>query len=527
MSKPNFKVLTSQNACPPASGLLVTPINHPRSVAQLLSADMSQPPSSHTRSESREWPQSQTGDSSRSRDKKRVGFKNAQRNDDAGNAGEMHTPPHYRSESPMPRAGVLSGSNTPRERKRDSINDEELASALEQIIRPEHHSPELPRPKPALRKTRPPSLQISPESTVTPPEQIYRSEAAAKHRAERLAVHVESWSAAGSRRNSFDSPLTTPRPDEALLSHGSAGPATWTRNGEDSDLPGGAEGVRARKKVVTVPRPIAIGGITRQHDDEDSPFSDAHAYDPPLKSGQITPTAADLEYVPRPSKYKSGILSSMFKLYKGGLPNKEYDSRPSTPNTPNTPNRTPRPSPPPSTPGTPVLRPRNGLFGLRAHHSASSVTTLSGLIGSSSSLAGPGSSNIAEALSEKAKHGSHRSKPKSKQSQKNTRLEDEIRIRVHIAEVISRQRYLVKLCRALMMYGAPTHRLEGYMSMSARVLGIESQFLYLPGCMFISFDDSQTHTTEVQIVRAGQGVDFGRLTDTHRIYKEVRATQSI
>jgi uncharacterized membrane protein YjjP (DUF1212 family) len=156
------------------------------------------------------------------------------------------------------------------------------------------------------------------------------------------------------------------------------------------------------------------------------------------------------------------------------------------------------------------------------HNSTSSVTTLSGLIGSSATLAGPGSSNIAEAVSEKAKHESYRGKHKPKQSHKHrSRLEDEIRIRVHIAEVISRQRYLVKLCRALMMYGAPTHRLEGYMSMSARVLGIESQFLYLPGCMFISFDDSQTHTTEVQIVRAGQGVDLGRLHDTHRVYKEV------
>lgn len=255
-------------------------------------------------------------------------------------------------------------------------------------------------------------------------------------------------------------------------------------------------------------------------EDEDSPFSDAHAYENPLKSGQTTPTAADLEYVSRPSKYKSGVLSSMFKLYKGNLPHREYDSRPSTPTTPNTPNRTPRPSPPSSPPpGTPGSRPRSGLFGLRGHHSASSVPTLSGLIGSSSYLAGPGSSNIAGVISEKAKH-EQRHKSKSK-AHKQSRLEDEIRIRVHIAEVISRQRYLVKLCRALMMYGAPTHRLEGYMAMSARVLGIESQFLYMPSCMIISFDDSQTHTAEVQIVRTGQGIDFGRLTDTHRIYKEV------
>jgi uncharacterized membrane protein YjjP (DUF1212 family) len=101
------------------------------------------------------------------------------------------------------------------------------------------------------------------------------------------------------------------------------------------------------------------------------------------------------------------------------------------------------------------------------------------------------------------------------------RLEDEIKITVHIAETLSRQRYLLKLCRALMSYGAPTHRLEEYMKMSARVLEIDGQFLYMPGCMIISFDDASTHTTEVKLVRAAQGVDLGKLKDIHEVYKEV------
>ena len=57
--------------------------------------------------------------------------------------------------------------------------------------------------------------------------------------------------------------------------------------------------------------------------------------------------------------------------------------------------------------------------------------------------------------------------------------------------------------------------------MSARVLEIDGQFLYIPGCMLVSFDDATTHTTEVKLVRTAQGVDLGRLRDTHEIYKEV------
>ncbi|CAI7617532.1 unnamed protein product [Penicillium glandicola] len=97
---------------------------------------------------------------------------------------------------------------------------------------------------------------------------------------------------------------------------------------------------------------------------------------------------------------------------------------------------------------------------------------------------------------------------------RNMRLEDEIRVTVHIAEIICRQ-------RALMLFGAPTHRLEEYMQMTSKVLEVDSQFLYLPGCMVMSFDDPSTRTTEVKLVRVAQGIDLARLSDTHLIYKNV------
>ncbi|KAJ6167249.1 hypothetical protein N7497_000092 [Penicillium chrysogenum] len=111
--------------------------------------------------------------------------------------------------------------------------------------------------------------------------------------------------------------------------------------------------------------------------------------------------------------------------------------------------------------------------------------------------------------------------PSLGRSRPKPQLEDEIHITVHIADLLSRQRYLIRLCRALMKYGAPTHRLEEYMRMTARVIQIDGQFLYIPGCMIISFDDASTHTTEVKVVRSSQGIDLGKLADVHEIYKEV------
>jgi uncharacterized membrane protein YjjP (DUF1212 family) len=105
--------------------------------------------------------------------------------------------------------------------------------------------------------------------------------------------------------------------------------------------------------------------------------------------------------------------------------------------------------------------------------------------------------------------------------EQHRRLEEEIRITVHIAAIITRQRYLILLCRALMRFGAPSHRLEEYMQMTARVLDVNAQFLYLPGFMIISFDDLSTRTAEVKLVRVAQGVDLARLDDVQDVYKNV------
>lgn len=72
-----------------------------------------------------------------------------------------------------------------------------------------------------------------------------------------------------------------------------------------------------------------------------------------------------------------------------------------------------------------------------------------------------------------------------------------------------------------MNYGAPSHRLEEYMLTTARSLGIQGQFLYQPRCMVLAFDDPLGHTTAVKLVRTGGGLNFGKLEDTYKVYKDV------
>ncbi|KAI5295914.1 hypothetical protein KEM52_006507 [Ascosphaera acerosa] len=224
------------------------------------------------------------------------------------------------------------------------------------------------------------------------------------------------------------------------------------------------------------------------------------------------------DYVERPKQYRGGILSTLLKLYDTQRA-EELGTRGRTSPGSESPRR-------PRTAFSPHWRP-----GQRAHSrtpsrprwyeknmSTTSVPGTTSAPGTSTPV--PSSPQLRPGMPRSMSSGGLANMAK-KFLPRQHRLEDEIRITIHIAETLSRQHYLIKMCRALMMYGAPTHRLEEYMRMSARVLEIDAQFLYIPGCMLISFDDATTHTTEVRLVKSPQGIELGRLADVHVIYKEV------
>ncbi|KAB8068527.1 DUF1212-domain-containing protein [Aspergillus leporis] len=153
-------------------------------------------------------------------------------------------------------------------------------------------------------------------------------------------------------------------------------------------------------------------------------------------------------------------------------------------------------------------------MGHRRNASQSSIGTFTSLVSQDES---PSSSTTGQRKRRKQKwyEGEDGGGSKGKQPAK------QIRLTKHIAAILTRQRYIMLLCRAMMKYGAPTHRLEEYMRMTADVLEIQGQFLYLPGCMIVSFDDPLTRTAEVHMISVVQGLDLGRLANTHNIYKNV------
>ncbi|KAH7134211.1 hypothetical protein EDB81DRAFT_657568 [Dactylonectria macrodidyma] len=470
------------------------------------------------------------------KEKKRVGFHAGERESSGNQKDTFGQDEGILSPSASPK--LVPGRTPP-----GAPDAVELSIALTKILTAEHErtedqhiiqdrlSPAATTPDVAIPKRPRPALRR--ETSYNAPEEQQKADLAdsqasarqrismsvARQRANRLALSVNS--APGSRRNSGDlqAPVFQPLIDDSDDDETDVPLKSTMINDEPS------HGLRQR-----IPR---INSDTWEHHTVAENLAKSHMNKGkkdlfvPKNHGSTSGTATPIlhqdyahDYVPRPAKYRGGILSSLLKLYNEDKPGAGTSSSGyNTPVTPGTPHLSPRPSPPTSRPGSSVgtprsrsrTRPGSGLFNHhRSRHSTSSLA-LTELMKSSSMFAAPGSTEISDHWAEKLKRD--KTPPPKKR--------DQIRITVHIAGIISRHKYLLKLCRALMLYGAPTHRLEEYMTMSSRVLEIEGQFLYIPGCMIISFDDSTTHTTEVKLVRVLQGIDLGRLRDVHNIYKDV------
>lgn len=298
-----------------------------------------------------------------------------------------------------------------------------------------------------------------------------------------------------------------------------------------------------------------VRAVTRRFDRNDHKIEKEH------QSGTSTPAIDqhlhDVDYVPPPREYKAGIVSSLMKLYDlyGAGAAIDRHSVSSESGDQLLRKNTPREMRHGSADSSGAGQSHHGSPGSSGHSSGKvtplrkqkwydekpngkkspgasrrqSVSSLAQLLQSSALSAAPGlpralperpqmprsrSSGVIATAVDRFSHHSHVFKGKP-------RLEDEIHITIHIADLLARQRFLFTLCRALMVYGAPTHRLEEYMTSSARVLQIEGQFLYLPGCMVMSFDDPLAHTTEVKLLKQREAVDLGKFQDTFVVYKNV------
>ncbi|KAJ3480877.1 hypothetical protein NLI96_g1367 [Meripilus lineatus] len=96
-----------------------------------------------------------------------------------------------------------------------------------------------------------------------------------------------------------------------------------------------------------------------------------------------------------------------------------------------------------------------------------------------------------------------------------------LKIEFNITSVLHRQKFLMRLAKALMTYGAPSHRIEAQLSSAARILEVDSEFIHIPGVIICSFGDQDTKSSETHFVKCGGRLSLGSLHEVHQIYRAV------
>lgn len=444
-----------------------------------------------------------------------------------------NTPTHSRSNSgemPLPRS--ISRSHLP------ELTPQQTQEIHQALAR----SPTVTKPRPAIRRTQSNHGQATlededeDEAPFDDQERAHREDRMRKAFEEAKRLEDQQRSAPASRQNSpergYSRRFETEPPLDDIPPEEKAHRDRESDSEDDDMLTLKRSRARTYREAERLVRKHTMARREYGNDGYVSAF----------QSGAATPTEEQdyaTDYRPRPDHYRDGFLSSLLGLYKNRQDSDGGHSRNGSmarllPRTPRSRQGSETATPPPSPPQSGASTPTGRRWFARKQRDRS-APSLTQLIGSSASLGSPLVSGLGEKVNQTLKEQKEEEKRAgigksssatalaalNRVTGHQRRREEEIKITLHIAETIARQGYLMKLCRALMMYGAPTHRLEEYMRMSARVLEIDAQFLYIPGSMIMSFDDSNTHTTEVKLVRVSQGLDLGKLRDVHEIYKDV------
>ena len=94
-------------------------------------------------------------------------------------------------------------------------------------------------------------------------------------------------------------------------------------------------------------------------------------------------------------------------------------------------------------------------------------------------------------------------------------------IDVPCTALVNRQHFLMRLAKALLTFGAPSHRLESQLLSAARILEVDAEFTHMPGLIIASFGDEETKTSQMHFVKCGGRLSLGNLHKLHQIYRAV------
>ncbi|KZV77697.1 DUF1212-domain-containing protein [Peniophora sp. CONT] len=100
--------------------------------------------------------------------------------------------------------------------------------------------------------------------------------------------------------------------------------------------------------------------------------------------------------------------------------------------------------------------------------------------------------------------------------------EGEKNLRSRLGPVQARRKFVLRLAKALMTYGAPSHRIEEQLNAACDKLKLKARLAYLPNIIVVAFSDDVSHTDELHFVRSsGSRISLTFLRLIHDIYRDV------
>ncbi|KAF5374993.1 hypothetical protein D9758_000447 [Tetrapyrgos nigripes] len=91
----------------------------------------------------------------------------------------------------------------------------------------------------------------------------------------------------------------------------------------------------------------------------------------------------------------------------------------------------------------------------------------------------------------------------------------------NVEDIKARQKFILTLAKALLMFGAPSHRIQSQLTAASDILGADSEFIHLPNIIIVSMRHGDTAPTQTYFVRATGRVALTSLHRVHLIYRDV------
>lgn len=81
-----------------------------------------------------------------------------------------------------------------------------------------------------------------------------------------------------------------------------------------------------------------------------------------------------------------------------------------------------------------------------------------------------------------------------------------------VTDLEDRKTFILEIAKALLDFGAPSHRIEADLAHAALTLGIVAQFMHSPSVVIATFGRIGSFTSEVHYVKVGgSGLNMGKV----------------